>query len=311
MRDLCRPVAQERQLTECETDPLAIRAAQGLAAAALIAAAGWKARALTKSGAAAATAVGAAVYAGMGTRGSLTMVSYFAAMSALGKLPGAILAQQRGKRRDAVQVLANGLPAAVFSLIHAIVPGRLGDAATAGFFGSIATAAADTSATELGTRWGGQPRSIVTGRRASPGESGGVTPVGLAASIVASFGIAVTAYPWRPKSGLAMLSCMLGGLCGSLTDSLLGALVQERRWCATCQAPTELVEHTCGHRTHHLSGAPFVDNDTVNFLSVLAGGLVALVLADTAKKLTDRNGSRVEFNTTLTNSRLPGELGAP
>jgi uncharacterized protein (TIGR00297 family) len=288
-----------------------VRALQGLVLAAGIATAAGKMHALSTSGAVAAILVGAAVHAGMGVRGSVATVSYFASASALGRLPGQKHSvQQRGNRRDAVQVLANGGPAACFSLFNAQSSASFQDFAATAFYGSLAAATADTWATEVGTRWGGLPRSIATGRQSLPGESGAVTPVGLAASVMASLAIAALARPGAENPQARAISCALGGVAGSVTDSLLGALVQEQRWCEKCGVRTEFPVHTCGDRTTRVSGVPRLNNDAVNFLGVFVGGLSAATVSAVLQKLTGRNGSRVEFATTLTNSPLPGDPGA-
>ena len=287
------------------------RALQGLVVAAGIAACAWKMHALSFSGAAAATLVGTAVHAGMGARGSFAVVSYFASASALGRLPKlGMPAQRRGNRRDAVQVLANGGPPALFSLVHACTAASSSNLVASAFYGSVAAAAADTWATEVGTRWGGQPRSLATGHRTAPGESGAVTLAGVAASVAASFVIAGAAQFGTRTRPARTMSCAAGGLAGSLADSVLGALVQEQRWCERCGARTELAVHTCGHRTYRHSGVRALNNDVVNLLGIIAGGLTAAALSAAHADLTERNGSRVEFATTLTNSRMPGNIGA-
>lgn len=288
-----------------------IRAFQGLVLAAGIAASAYKLSALSGSGAVAATVVGTAVYAGMGIHGSVTMVSYFASSSAFGRLPGrGHSGQQRGNRRDAVQVLANGGPAAAFSLLHAWSLPPVSDLMATAFFGSLAAATADTLATEVGTRWGGLPRNIVTGRPALPGESGAVTPIGLVASTVASLAIAALAQPGSLYPRTLAPGCVAGGVTGSVADSLLGALVQEQRWCERCGARTELTIHGCGRSTRHVAGIPTLNNDVVNAMGVMAGGLTAAVVSAALLRLTACIGSRVEFAPTLTNSPLPRNLGA-
>jgi uncharacterized protein (TIGR00297 family) len=263
------------------------------------------------SGAVAATMVGTAVHAGMGFRGSIALVSYFASASALGRLPRArISLQQRGNRRDAVQVLANGGPPALFALLHARSAASSIDLAEAAFYGSLAAAAADTWATEVGTRYGGSPRNIITTRKAAPGESGAVTFAGLFASLAASSAIAAAAHVGASSRPSRALSCVAGGIAGSLTDSLLGALVQEQRWCESCSVRTELPVHTCGAQTRHVAGLRAVNNDVVNLLSVLAGGLIASAASWAMPDLAGRIGSRVEFATTSTNSRVPRTIGA-
>lgn len=312
MRVLCRLRGLDIDLRIGGTHQGRSRAIQGLILATGIAAVACRKRALSPSGAVAATLAGAAVHAGMGTRGSITMVSYFVSSSMLGRLQEQRQpVQRRGNRRDAVQVLANGGPPAVFSLLHALRPQTPDGFAVTAFYGSLAAAAADTWATEIGSRWGGQPRSIATGRRASSGESGAVTLAGLAASVVASLAISAAAVSGAENQRFRAISSATGGVAGSLTDSLLGALVQERRWCEYCSVRTELLVHTCGHRSHHLSGLRAVNNDVVNLVAVISGGLTAVALSQVLPKLTLRDGSRVELVTTLTSSRLPGRLGAP
>jgi uncharacterized membrane protein len=71
----------------------------------------------------------------------------------------------------------------------------------------------------------------------------------------------------------------LGGILGALLDSLLGATVQARRWCAMCGRETERMTHDCGTATRLLRGWAWLDNDLVNFLSNAAGGLLAALLS--------------------------------
>jgi uncharacterized protein (TIGR00297 family) len=311
MRHLCRFPAGEKSLSAHHESNWRSQVLAGVLLAASIATVAYRFRALSVSGAVAATMIGAAVYTGMGARGSTAMLAYFGTASALGRLPGDQPGlQQRGNRRDAVQVLANGGPAAAFATLHALRATPLAIDTAAGFYGSISAAAADTWATEIGTRWGGRPRSIATFHHVNAGESGGVTLSGLSASVLATLLLSAIAGLGNRDSKEWALMCMIGGLAGSLADSLLGARLQERRWCEHCNVLTEMHTHTCGNTTTHRQGLPAFNNDVVNCIAVASGGLLAAAMPAALAKLTECNGSRVEFIRTLTNSRLTPHIGA-
>ncbi|MCL6650413.1 MAG: DUF92 domain-containing protein [Chloroflexi bacterium] len=80
------------------------------------------------------------------------------------------------------------------------------------------------------------------------------------------------------QRGCLLGIALLAGTGGSLVDSLLGALVQERRRCLRCGALAERARHSCGGATRRIGGLPGVDNDTVNLLATGAGALFAWLL---------------------------------
>jgi uncharacterized membrane protein len=67
----------------------------------------------------------------------------------------------------------------------------------------------------------------------------------------------------------------LGGIIGSIIDSILGATVQRIGSCENCGKITESLKH-CGKPIRKLRGISFVDNNTVNFFSTLIGALSTL-----------------------------------
>jgi len=75
----------------------------------------------------------------------------------------------------------------------------------------------------------------------------------------------------------------LGGVTGALVDTLLGATIQERRWCPACQRATEQRVHRCGTMTQRTGGAGFMTNDAVNLTSTIAGALASLAMAGPAR----------------------------
>ncbi|NIQ60053.1 MAG: DUF92 domain-containing protein, partial [Gammaproteobacteria bacterium] len=108
-----------------------------------------------------------------GLGAAVILVLFFVSSSALSRLPDGAEAR---RVRDARQVLANGSVAAVAAALMGWSP-----VAAQAFLGAVAAAAADTWATEIGVRFGGEPRSILSLRRRSPGTSGAVSPLGLLA----------------------------------------------------------------------------------------------------------------------------------
>jgi uncharacterized membrane protein len=68
----------------------------------------------------------------------------------------------------------------------------------------------------------------------------------------------------------------LSGLAGSLFDSLLGATIQQIFYCDTCQKDTERKLHKCGTKTRPIRGYSWLNNDMVNLLASLVGGIVAV-----------------------------------
>jgi uncharacterized protein (TIGR00297 family) len=264
-------------------DRLRARATIGLAGAAAISLAARRVHALSPSGALAATAVGATVVMGSGIRGGAMLVAFFVSSTLLGQLPAAAqLDQPRGRERDAVQVMANGGVAAILALMSSFTQGRSRSLLIAGFGGAVATATADTWATEIGSRSRARPRSIQTMQPTAAGASGGVTLAGVAASAVGAVLIAgMASAPFVPASRHASMRVMpivLGGFVGALADSVLGATVQEVRFCDVCAVETEERVHRCGAQTCPTRGAPWCDNDVVNGLATATGAMASILL---------------------------------
>ena len=232
----------------------------------------WR-RALTLDGALGATAVGALIFRRGGLPATSALLAFFVSSSALSRLQEArktsgSLAQAKGARRDAGQVLANGGVAAL-----ALAVGRPG-----GCLGALATANADTWATELGMLSRRRPRLITTLAVVEPGTSGGVTAAGLLASLA---GASLVGAVWAISAGsvAAWRVGLVAGLVGSIVDSLLGATVQALYQCPVCGQRTErAVHHGCGQRGVRLRGVEWIDNDVVNALATLSGALLGGLL---------------------------------
>ncbi len=260
------------------------RAGAGAVLAVVVAGAARLSGSLTRSGFIAAVVLGA-VTAAAGWRWAVLLIMYFVAstlVSRHGRVRKAALTLgivAKGGGRDAAQVVANGGvygAAAIASLVmtHA---GLAQESLAWGAVGSIAASAADTWATELGVLFGGTPVLIGTRTAVRHGTSGAVTWGGtLGALMGAAFvGIVATMTGFSAGAGLASVA---SGFAGSVADSLLGATVQERRWCKRCEEPTEMPVHSCGESTTHIGGRSGVGNDTVNALATLTGFIMSVTL---------------------------------
>lgn len=254
------------------------RGATGAVAAACIALAAWRAGSLSRSGAGAAVVVGTAATIAGWNWGALLILYFLAGtivsrvgQSAKARRTGGVVA--KGGARDATQVLANG---GVFAACVLCVPAGFAHAGVAAA-GALAASLADTFATEIGTLLGGIPRSVRTMRRVPVGTSGGVSGAGSLAMVVAAALVAGAAVALGASA--LFISVALAGVGGALTDTLLGATIQERRWCPACERASERHIHTCGTATLLIGGREWMNNDTVNFLATLTGAGIAGVLA--------------------------------
>lgn len=223
--------------------------------------------------------------AAAGLRWAVLLIAYFVLSSALTRLGHAVKTARTASMlpeagaRDAAQVVANG---GLFALLMILGTALGSTPLRIAGLGALAAAAADTWATEIGTLWGGTPRSILTLAPMTPGASGGITAIGTAASLVAALLLALAgasmlsgATGWGPHA----TAILAGGVAGSVGDSLLGATLQSKRWCEQCRTWTERRVHTCQYRSQHLKGVRWMTNDTVNFLATVVGAVAALIVA--------------------------------
>ncbi len=252
--------------------------ALAVAAGALFAAAAYRARSLDLSGALAGGVLAFLLFAAGGAAWAVPSLAFFVASSALSRAGRARKATaearaDKGSRRDAAQVAANGGIGAAFLAATLFWPDAAG-LLYAGFLGAFAAAAADTWATEVGTLAGGPTRRMGLGRPVPPGTSGGVSLAGtLAAAAGASF-VAACAAPFAPWPVVA--SVALGGVAGALADTVLGATAQARYRRADGTVTERAAE---AGRAHPLAaGLAFVTNDRVNGVCTLAGALVPVLL---------------------------------
>ena len=266
----------------------------GLVLSILIAFLAWRRGSLSQSGAVGALVVGTLIFGLGGWVWGVLLAVFFISSSLLSHFKErekAAVAEkfEKGHRRDMGQVLANGGLGAVIAVLSAIVPESVVPQLTWFFLflGVMATVTADTWATELGTLSKGAPRLITNGRAVEVGTSGGVSPLGTGVSFAGGLLIGLTAGLLAPVAGLLPWSAALpvafigalSGAAGSLIDSLLGATVQQIYYCDTCAKETERRLHRCGTTTRPLRGWAWMNNDLVNLISSLGGGVAAVLPA--------------------------------
>ncbi|RLC99433.1 MAG: DUF92 domain-containing protein [Chloroflexi bacterium] len=250
----------------------------------IIGALGYKRSALSGSGVVGAIITGTLIFGLGGWEWGALLIVFFVSSSALSfyrarDKEGLAEKFAKGHRRDLGQALANGGLAALLAVISQIRPHPFWFAACAG---AMAAVNADTWATELGVLNARLPRLITTGQRVEVGTSGGITWLGIGASLAGALLIGLTGGLWLlalrqgwVAAGALLLAATVGGLAGSLLDSLLGATVQAIYWCDTCHKETERVVHRCGTKTRQLRGYRWLGNDLVNLFASVAGALVA------------------------------------
>jgi len=262
----------------------------GFALSLVIGLLGYKRGALSGSGVAGALITGTLMFGLGGWEWGTCLIVFFVSSSAFSFYRARekqALAEKfaKGHRRDLGQALANGGLAALLAVLSQLFPPSQGGYGGVWFLacaGAMAAVNADTWATELGVLSRRPPRLITTNRPVEVGTSGGVTWLGIVASLggalliglFGGLGLAVLRQGWA-QAATVLVAATVGGVAGSLCDSLLGATVQAIYWCGACGKETERRVHRCGAETRLQRGWHWLDNDLVNLVASAVGALVA------------------------------------
>lgn len=235
---------------------------------------------LTLDGFFTATLLGTMIYVFGGIMVWSVLIAFFISSSLLTKLHEK-KDHDSSKGRNFVQVISNGLVAAVFSALYFFLEMEIFLIAAVV---SIASSNSDTWASEIGALSKGKTINILNFKLVPKGVSGAISGLGTFASLLGAFFIGVVfvsifafsseiTFPQMLQYGFIVTLC---GFLGCLIDSYLGASLQakykgiesgkmtEKRW-----LPDEKVVLA--------SGLAFITNDAVNLLSGLAASILTLV----------------------------------
>lgn len=150
-------------------------------------------------------------------------------------------------RRTSKNVISNGVVACFMAAFGGYYLPFVG-----GFIGAIATATADTLASEIGVL-DQNPRMVTTFQKVDPGTNGAVSTLGTAVGIVGAAIIGIAAYLLGilPNPLIAIGVSIISGTVGCFMDSILGALFENR----------------------HL-----LTNEHVNLIATIVGAIVGILL---------------------------------
>ncbi|HXX63137.1 MAG TPA: DUF92 domain-containing protein [Bacteroidota bacterium] len=248
-----------------------------LAFAVGIASLSYAARMLSASGAIAQFVLGAMLFGLGGWQWTIPMLAFFLTSSMLSRLSSVRKAEaadlfSKGEIRDASQVAANGGLSGVLILGSTVYPHPAWFIA---YLSSVAAAAADTWATEVGALSTKDPVLLLSMKPVPPGTSGGVSVLGTFAALAGAAVVLISGL-WWIEPALAARSAYLvitSGLTGTTIDSVLGGTLQSQFRCRSCGKLTEKGTH-CGGQTEHIRGIPWIQNDLVNLFCTLGAAIL-------------------------------------
>jgi uncharacterized protein (TIGR00297 family) len=222
---------------------------------------------LTIDGARAATVLGLVTYGFGGLEMAILIVLFFFSSNIVGipfgKRVNALSHASSSSRRTGSQVWGNAFWVAIFTIIWFVLKADMFFIAA---IGAIATASADTWATEVGTRFRTKAYLITNRKEVEIGTDGAISFPGTIAAILGALFIAGLAL-FFDKNFLILssVSIFIGGLFGTFADSYLGAVFQY----GTKQLPVIL------------DSDENRDNNTVNFIATGIGALATLFIYNT------------------------------
>ena len=155
--------------------------------------------------------------------------------------------EEHGGVRGYINVFANGLVSVCAAIGFGVTQHP---AFVAIYLGSVATAAADTVAGEIGV-CSGKPLLITTLQPVPEGTNGGISVVGEIAGLFGAVFIAACGVLLGVADLSIFLAAVIGGFIGTNLDSLIGELCENKNW---------------------------FGNAGTNFLSTLGGGVVTALL---------------------------------
>src|SRR5207247_10608883 len=120
------------------------------------------------------------------------------------------------------------------------------------------------------------PRLITTGARVTRGAAGGSTARGRGAGVAGAAVIAALAQLVRPRGAAPGSAALIAaaGVAGMLGDSLLGATVQAKYECPTCDARFESGNRVCHEPVRLTRGWRWLGNDDGKLDATLVGAAV-------------------------------------
>ena len=250
----------------------------------LIALLAWRINALSASGALAAALSGGIIFSLGGVTWAVILLTFCISSSMLAHMHSKRKTSlnekfAKGHQRDWGQVLANGGLGTLLVLITTLYPEQKWT--WIAYIGAMAAVNADTWATEFGVLNPGKPRLITSGKPVEKGSSGGISLYGYLAALGggALIGLVAVLIQYEPSPMQVLFIIIIGGLLGSTADSILGATIQVMYSCPNCDKETERHPlHTCGTGTVYYRGWRWLNNDWVNFICSLVGGVSTLVL---------------------------------
>jgi uncharacterized protein (TIGR00297 family) len=240
----------------------------------LIAVASYAARFLTLSGSLATFLLAVIIYGTGGWQWTIPIVTFFLLSSLLSKYGRSRKNAfdqvfEKSSARDWGQVVANGGIPGLVAILSVVYP--LYDLYPL-YLGALAAVTADTWGTEIGVLTKGKTISILAFKPVEPGTSGGISEYGTIGGAIGATIVALSGYHWYTELRTTII-IVVGGIAGSLVDSLLGATLQAQYRCGVCGKITERKVH-CGQITELFRGLRWMGNDVVNGICALAGAIV-------------------------------------
>lgn len=257
----------------------------GFALSLLIGYAGYRQSALTLSGWLGAVISGTSIFGFGGLDWGLLLIAFFTSSTLLthykkNAKDEVIENFSKGGPRDLAQTLANGSIASTIAISSAFAISTQSESTLlfAAFAGTMATANADTWATELGILSKGKPRLITNGRVVAPGTSGGITWFGSSAALAGAALVGALAALLQSDWQLLPIAA-IAGFSGAMFDSLLGATVQGIYYSDKRCKETEKPIERDGTLNRRMRGWLWMTNDLVNLFATIVGALTAYTLA--------------------------------
>jgi len=274
------------------------RSILSLSLAFLIAARGYKRKSLDWTGAVAGFLTGFITFF-CGFRLGTTLILFFVSSSILTKFNQSKKARlesefKEGGQRNWIQVFCNSGPATISAILYYTLTQEellldfrqwyFESFLLSFFLGWYACCNGDTWASELGILSSTKPVLITTWKTVHPGTNGGISPIGTLASLLGGAFIGITFWICGIIFGTVSTSVAqwpivilgsLGGLIGSLIDSLLGATLQYSCWSPVAKKIFNKPEPGF----QKVAGMDILTNNQVNLISATITGFLIAVLS--------------------------------